>query len=436
MDGRPSLLFLSQRLPFPPNKGEKIISFNIVRHLGQRFDIHVGSFIDKREDLAEIERFRPYCASLHVTRIDQPWAWVPAGFRWLGGMPLSFARFRSAGIKAYVRKVATQCHPIAIITCSSNISDYALTPTLSPTLRVLHFADVDSEKFVAYARQTQGWKRWLFTMEARRVRSAEERLAAAADIVGFVSDEEAALFRKVVSVRDTKIVTIGNGVDATSFDPSKQWLQPAWGAGPAFVFTGAMDYQPNIEAVLWFSDIVFPLLRAAHRQVQFVIVGSSPTPAVKALAGRPGILVTGRVPNVQPYLAYATAAVVPLQIARGIQNKVLEALAMGRPTIVTSHALMGIGVRDSTPVIVADSVDAWVSACLGILNNPLTVAPLAARARPFVIDHFDWATQLRPLDALLTSLCSKKNEISGDRLMELTLLNRTPGGLGQDVLRE
>jgi polysaccharide biosynthesis protein PslH len=411
MNDRPSILFLCQRLPFPPNKGEKITSFNIVRHLGKRFDVHVGSFIDKREDLAEIERFRPYCASLHVARIDRPWAWVSAGVRWLAGLPLSFARFRSAGVRAYVREVVTHFRPFAIVTCSSNISDYALTPTLRPTVRVLHFADVDSEKFVAYARQARGWKRWLFAVEAGRVRSAEARLAAAVDAIGFVSDEEGALFRKVVNARETKIVTIGNGVDAASFDPSKPWVRPAWGGGPAFVFTGAMDYQPNIDAVLWFADLIFPSLRALHGQVQFVIVGSNPTLAVRALSRCPGILVTGRVPNVQPYLAYATAAVAPLQIARGIQNKVLEALAMGRPTIVTSHALTGIGVPDRTPVIVADGADAWVSACLEVLNNPFAAAALAARARPFVIEHFDWAAQLRSLDALLTSALSEQEKL-------------------------
>src|SRR5882724_6559311 len=150
MNARPALLFLCQRLPFPPNKGEKITSFNIVRHLGQRFDVHIGTFVDTPEDVPEIERLRPYCASLHVERITKPWAWVPAVLRWLGGLPLSFALFRAAGLKAYVREVIEQHQPVAIVTHSSNISDYALMPTARRTVRVLHFADVDSEKFAAY----------------------------------------------------------------------------------------------------------------------------------------------------------------------------------------------------------------------------------------------------------------------------------------------
>jgi sugar transferase (PEP-CTERM/EpsH1 system associated) len=414
MNGRPAILFLCQRLPFPPNKGEKITAFNVLRHLGQRFDVHVGTFIDAAEDSLEIERLRPYCASLHVERIVKPWAFIPAMLRWLRGLPLSFALFRAAGLKVYVQNVIKRHAPIAIVTHSSNISDYALTPTDRPALRVLHFADVDSEKFAAYAKQANGWKRWLLSVEARRVRTAEARLTAAADAIAFVSDEEANLFREVVDTSGTQIVTIANGVDAEAFDPSKPWRRPTWGDGPALVFTGAMDYQPNIDAVIWFAENVLPAVRTAKRDVQFVIVGSNPASAVKALASRPGVLVTGRVPDVQPYLAHAIAAVAPLRIARGIQNKVLEALAMGRPTIVSTDALIGIGAPDSAPVIVADGADAWISACLRLLDDPASVAELSARARPFVIENFSWSARLRALDALLPPSATEPRDESRD----------------------
>jgi sugar transferase (PEP-CTERM/EpsH1 system associated) len=401
---RPALLFLCQRLPFPPNKGEKITSFNLIRHLGRQFDVHVGTFIDTPEDVPEIDRLRPYCASLHVERIVKPWVWGSAVLRWLGGLPLSFAVYRAAGLKTYVRKVLEQQQPVAIVTHSSNISHYALTPARTRVVRVFHFADVDSEKFVAYAQRATGWKRLLYRIEAQRVRAAETELAAGADAVAFVSDEEAALFRNAVNPTTARIVTIANGVDADAFDPGKSWPRPAWGTGPAFVFTGSMDYQPNIDAVIWFADNVFPAVRTICDQAQFVIVGSSPTPTVKALASRPGVLVTGRVADVQPYLAHAAAAVAPLRIARGIQNKVLEALAMGRPTIVTTEALTGIGTPGRTPVIVADGVEPWIEACVSVLQDPASAAALAAGARRFVAESFSWDARLRTLDTLLSSL--------------------------------
>lgn len=381
----------------------------MIRHLTQRFAVHVGTFVDRQEDLVEVENLRPYCASLLATRISKPWAWGPAALRWLGGAPLSFALFRATPLKTYVRRVIEQHQPVAIVTHSSNVSEYALTTTARQTVRVFHFADVDSEKFVALAQKTRGWKRWLMTLEARRVRANEVRLLERADAVAFVSDEEAALFRTIVHNNHAKIVTIGNGVDAEAFDPTKPWPRPDWGDSAAFVFTGAMDYQPNIDAVLWFADVVLPPLRAVRHETQFVIVGSRPASAVKALATRPGIIVTGRVPDVQPYLAHAAAVVAPLRIARGIQNKVLEALAMGRPTIVTTDALTGIGRRGIAPVIVADDAEAWVAACLRLLDNPAVAADLAARARPFVLNHFSWTSQLRALDALLPSACPPRS---------------------------
>lgn len=401
---RSALLFLCQRLPYPPNKGEKIAAFNIIRHLANRFDVHVATLIDTAEEALHIEEFRSHCAGLHVEQIRKPQRWVLAGFRWLTGMPVSFALYRSAGLKTHIKHVLEKHKPLAIVAYSSNISDYAFIAGTEAAIRVLHFSDVDSEKFVSYAKQARGWRRWLFKLEAQRVRKAEAQLARRADAVGFVSDDEAALFRKVVDSDAARIVTIANGVDAQAFDPDKPWPRPNWGKGPAFVFTGSMDYPPNIDGVLWFAEAILPAVRAAHRDVQFAIVGANPAPAVRALAQQPGVFVTGRVPEVQPYLAHAAAAVAPLRIARGIQNKVLEALAMGRPTIVSPHALTGIGAPDTTPVIVADSAEEWIKACIEVLEDPAAATALGERARPFVRGRFSWAARLETLDGLLCSL--------------------------------
>lgn len=404
MIDRPAALFLCQRLPFPPDKGEKIASFNLIRHLGRRFDVHVGTFIDAPEDVAQIEGLRPFCASLHAERIEKPWAWAPAIIRWIEGMPLSFAKFRAVGIEAYVRSVIREHQPVAILAYSSNIADYALSPTTGPVVRVLDFSDVDSEKFEAYASRARGWKRWLFSLEARRVRAAEARLVRSVDAVAFVSDEEAALFRSIVGTTDAQILTLANGVDIDAFDPAISWPRPAWGDGPAFVFTGAMDYQPNVDAVAWFAEAVLPPLRAVVPAAQFVIVGSHPAAVVRRLANRPGVTVTGRVAEVQPYLAHAAAAVAPLRLARGLQNKVLEALAMARPTIVSPEALTGIGRPEETPVVVADGAEMWLAACRRVIADPASAAAIAAHARPFVLDRFSWTERLRPLDALLSSV--------------------------------
>lgn len=410
---RPSLVFLCQRFPYPPNKGEKIAAFNIIRHLSSRFDVHVATFIDASDDALHIEEFRAHCAGLHLEQIRKFRGWAFASFRWLAGMPVSFALYRSAALRSRIEHVIESYRPLAIVTYSSNISDYAFIAGSDATIRVLHFSDVDSEKFIAYAKQARGWKRWLFNLEAQRVRAAEARLARRADAVGFVSEDEAALFRRVVASDAVRIVTIANGVDADAFDPDQPWPYPNWGKGPAFVFTGSMDYPPNIDAVLWFAKAILPSVRAAHPDVQFAIVGANPAPAVTALAQQPGVLVTGRVPEVQPYLAHAAAAVAPLRIARGIQNKVLEALAMGRPTIVSRNALTGIGAPENTPVIVAEGDEAWIKACIGMLEDPAAATALGKKGRPFVQDLFSWPARLGALDTLLWSLIRERQKNPG-----------------------
>jgi hypothetical protein len=258
---RRALLFLCQRLPFRPNKGEKISSFNIVRYLGQRFDLHVGTFVDAPEDMVEIDRFRPFCASLHVERITKPWAWLRAVPGWLGGLPVSFALFRSLALGAYVRDVIAKYQPVAIFAHSSNSSEYALAPTDKPTLRIFDFVDADSEKFLAYAAGAKGCKRWLFTLEAYRVRADEARLAACADVVGSVSDEEAALFRSVVDVPAAKIVTIAKGLDTDTFNPTGPLVTAGMGRWSSLCIYRSDALPTEYRFSYWFANIVLPAIR-------------------------------------------------------------------------------------------------------------------------------------------------------------------------------
>jgi glycosyltransferase involved in cell wall biosynthesis len=168
---------------------------------------------------------------------------------------------------------------------------------------------------------------------------------------------------------------------------------------PNYVFTGTMDYAPNVEAVSWFAKSILPSIRVRQPHAQFHIVGANPTPQVIALASAPGVHVTGRVADVRPYLAYATAAVVPMKIARGIQNKVLEAMAMARPVVVTSDALEGVEAVPGTEVLLANGADEFASMCLLAIEPASDAIGRAARRR--VLADYDWNNRLHALDALL-----------------------------------
>lgn len=402
---KPALVFLCQRLPYPPIKGERITSFNLLRYLTRHYRVFVGTFIDDPADDAEIPKLRSMVAELHVDTIRKPWAYVRALPRWLRGEPISFALFRSRRLERWLDGVESREQPVAIVTHSSNISTYAVDKfrrgEAGAPVRILHFADVDSEKFAAYAARAAGFRRWLFATEARRVRREERRLTAGADAIGFVSDEEAELFRSVLATHRERVVTLPNGVDTEMFAPDRNPQAPFQSRGAALVFTGAMDYAPNVEAVTWFAQHVFPGIRERLPHAQFLIVGVNPAADVRKLAAEPAVIVTGRVASVTAYLAHAQVAVAPLQIARGVQNKVLEAMAMAKPVVVSKGAMTGIAARSGEHLMCAESPSEWIEACVGLIRDPDRARRMGVAARRLVIERYNWEAQFRRLGRLL-----------------------------------
>lgn len=408
-DDRPALLFLTQRIPYPPNKGEKIPAYHFLRHLCGRYRVHLGAFIDDPADEPGIAALEAMVESLCIVRLKPRQHWLGTSWRWLHGLPVSYAKFRSGRLGAYVDGVLAREQPAVIFAQSSNVATYAVDRAV-PGRRaatLLHFIDVDSAKFAAYAALGTGPKKWIFDLEARRVAREEARLATLADAVTLISADEAALFRTVHGDGVGKVSVLANGVDTASFDPALPAPSPFDGTGPHFVFTGAMDYAPNIQAVQWFSQQVMPGLIAALPTSRFWIVGSNPVREVRALGDLPGITVTGRVEAVVPYLRHATACVAPLQIARGVQNKVLEAMAMARPVIASPDALTGIALGDpldgDTPVSVARTPKEWIARCRWAATAPDDANRLGLAARQFVEAHFSWQAQFAVLESLIAA---------------------------------
>lgn len=404
---KPVIVFLCHRIPYPPIKGERITTFNLLRHLTRGYRVFLGTFIDDPADRAGIPFLQAMVEDLFVSKISRPWSYLVAFPRWLAGQPISFGLFRSVRLAAWMDKVERLHRPVAIVTHSSNISGYAVDRFQrvdgTQPLRILHFADVDSEKFTAYAERVTGLWRWIYATESRRVRREEIRLAAAADAVAFVSDEESRLFRSVLGDRPARIVTLPNGVDTELFDPTRYPLAPFEGKGATFAFTGAMDYPPNVEAATWFAAHVFPTVRAALPDAQFLIIGAKPAAAVAALARRPGITVTGKVDSVAAYLAHAQAAVAPLQIARGVQNKVLEAMAMAKPVVASTGAMTGIAAQAGEHLLCANTPAEWVDACVRLIREPDVSRRIGDAARALVLESYAWEAQFARLDAMLSS---------------------------------
>ena len=404
MSSMPNLLFLMQRLPYPLIKGEKIRNWHILNYLTRWYDIHFGCLIDDPADFEHIETVRALCKDLYTAPLNRTRAKLTCLSGLLTGEPLSVTFFRDRGLRQWVEGVMTRVKPEMIFVNSSNMAPYILDLPHAGK-RIVELGDVDSEKFHSYSETAGFPMRQVYRREWRLVQQLERRVALECDSSVLVTEAEAALFRTKVPEAASKIVGISCGVDHRYFDPSHAYPAPFEPGLPTFVFTGTMDYLPNIDAVTWFATQVLPIIRQTAPGARFFIVGGSPAEAVKRLARLDGVTVTGRVPDVRPYIFHATAAVGPMRIARGIQNKVLEAMAMGKPVIVTSGALEGIDAVPGRDVILADDAQSFADAAIRVTGagggTTEEGAATGQAARSLIRERYDWDACLSGFDDLM-----------------------------------
>ncbi len=396
---KPSLLFLCHRIPFPPDKGEKIRAFRILEHLRQRYSVHVGCFIDDDADIAHVGALQSHCTSLGWFPRPPRTAKLKALVGLMKGDAISVATFASAPFQAWVRQQIIREKPDVIFVYSSAMAQFMLGIDRGKARLVMDFVDVDSDKWRQYARTASIPMKWVYSREARKMLEFDRRVAGAADASLFVSDMEAALFRTLSPETAASTYTVANGVDCDYFSPAHRFPSPYKVIGPHLVFTGTMDYRPNVDAVVWFADEIFPAIRARHPQASFTIAGAKPAKAVSELGSRPGITVTGRLPDVRPFIAGADMVVAPLRIARAIQNKVLEGMAMGKPVITTPQGLEGIAAGHGEHLLVAETAEAFIQAVLEM--TPTQAAALGAGARELMESAYGWPKQLAALDLLV-----------------------------------
>ncbi|HYW91821.1 MAG TPA: TIGR03087 family PEP-CTERM/XrtA system glycosyltransferase [Gammaproteobacteria bacterium] len=391
------LLFLCHRIPYPPDKGDKIRSYNWLQGLSGRYRIHLGTFLDEDRDEQYTGLVRSLCEDALFLRLRGYQRVAKAPGALVRHEALTLASYRNTALRQWVDALANRVSFRAVLAFSSGMAPYALVPSLRGVRRIMDFVDADSEKWRQYAVHSRPELRWLYRREARRMLAAEGRFARAFDANVFVSDSEARLFLSRVPDAP-KVEVVGNGVDCDYFDPRRDYRDPYDGA-PALVFTGAMDYAANADAVRWFAHEVFPRIRARIGRARFTVVGHRPTQAVRRLERLPGVAVTGRVEDVRPWLAHARAVVAPLRIARGVQNKVLEGLAMDRPLLATPQAIDGIGAYPAGLDTVSDDPEVLAAAAIGHLDG--TTEPQQGVRRRFVQRNHGWAASVERLACLL-----------------------------------
>jgi sugar transferase (PEP-CTERM/EpsH1 system associated) len=414
------LLFLAHRIPYPPNKGDKLRSYHLLRHLAKRYRVHVGTFVDDKAD------WQYTCAVKDLAGGDA--LFLPLSPRrgklrsaigLVTGEALALPYYRDARMARWVEATIERHDIKRVVVFSSPMAQYV--NELEDIDRLVDYVDVDSDKWKQYAQASDSKvMSWLYQREADRLLEFERYTASRAIASVFVTHPESALFRRLAGDLVSPVITVENGVDADFFNPTGVPLPAGWtrGRGEALnhsiVFTGAMDYRPNIDAAVWFSREVLPLVRHQVPDANFWIVGARPSTEVRSLARADEVFVTGTVAEVRPYLAHAGVVVVPMRLARGIQNKALEAMAMGAAAVVSATSAAALNATPSRDFVLADDAESFARAVIALFNDPAQRETLGAAGRAAVLENYDWSRNLARIERCFDSGFDR----SVDRLFE------------------
>ncbi len=373
------VIYLTHGCPFPPNKGDRIRNFHILKHLSRDHAVTLIYPSFSEQDMAYSSSLEEYCSAVHTIRLSPLLAKVKCCFGLLGGRPLTNAHFNSKALQQLVDK---QTYDLAVVDCSS-MAQYVLD-TNKP--KIVDFVDVDSDKWKLYATMTSFPKSWIYKREYQKLQEFEARLVREFDASVVISENE-----KQLLPQTDRLFVVKNGIDFDYFSPREKYDPDT------MIFTGAMDYFPNIDAVLYFHEQIFPLIKKKRPAAKFIIGGMNPSPRINALRSD-DTFVTGFVPDMREYLGHAAVCVVPLRIAKGVQNKVLEAMAMGVPVVSTTSANEGIHATDQQDLFVADTPETFAEKVTHLLENPERAKHLAEQARTFVEMNFGWEQNLAQVD--------------------------------------
>ncbi len=400
-----NVMLLVHRLPYPPNKGDKVRSYHLLKHLAVNHRVFLGTFVDDPADEVHLDTVGRMCFEMHAAKLSPPMQKIRSLGAMLTGQALSLRYYGNASLKSWVCKVMANNSIDSVVVFSSAMGQYVDENSNEKLL--VDFVDVDSAKWSQYSVNHRWPLSWLYRREGKKLLAYERELALRSKMSFFVTDDEVQLFLQRAPECSKHVETIGNGVDSDFFsvDPARSnpfpilvnQEQPIY-----LVFTGAMDYWPNVDAVTWFVAEIFPALKARWAALTFYIVGRSPTAAVLALASH-DVVVTGTVADVRPYLQYADAVVAPLRLARGIQNKILEAMAMARPVVASQSCVRVTSALPKTEIAEADTTEDFSSEIEALLRSPEQSAQMGLAGRQRVVSDYSWAAHLGKIDKHICS---------------------------------
>ncbi len=383
------VLYLTHRVPYPPDKGDRIRNYHLLRQMAKRGRVWLGSVADEPVPADTITTLRKLCERVAIVPIAGFRRWTRAGISLLRGRSLSEGLFSHFQLRKTIRNWTGLTRFQAAVVSASSLAPYLRRDGLEKTPAIVDIVDVDSQKWLDYAAASKPPRQWLYRLEASRVRKLEAGLPHWTRAVSMVSRAEAEIYDSIAGRGTATVAT--NGVDLEYFRPTDQPLQLAC------AFVGAMDYLPNVDGVIWFAREVWPALRAEFPAAEFRIVGRKPTTSIQSLSSVPGVVVTGSVPDVRPYVSNAEVVIAPLRLGRGVQNKVLEALAMGKAVVASPNAVAALRTESGRHLLMASTATEWIEAIGNLFSDTGRRYELGAAGRNYVEMNHHWEKCLEPL---------------------------------------
>ncbi len=404
------ILYLTHRVPYPPDKGDRIRTYHTLQSLAKNHHVDLLALADEPVADATLKKLQEHCGQVSSIPLSTSFRRTRMAWSIFTGGSATLTAFHSTRARQTISKWMQTNRYDVLLASSSAVAPY-VTDYFPSTYTIIDLVDVDSEKWFNYAASTSWYKKWIFQREGKALRRYELSLAQQNMPIILVAEAESALFRKLAPLAD--IHTVTNGVDLEYYRTAVPTP-----SNMNCVFVGALDYHPNIDGICWFAHQVWPAIREKFPQATISIVGRKPDPNVIQLGNIPGIEVIGQVPDVRPFVANAQVVVVPLRIARGLQNKVLEAMAMSRPVIASSPALAGLTSIQECPALRADEQSHWLCHFDQLFTDSRACHSFAQQGRSYVEEHYAWDECLQPLHQLI-------DDNSTSRLPPLTTCEST-----------
>lgn len=396
------ILFVCHRFPFPPDEGGKIRAFNMIAHLHQNHEITVASLTESSAEREAIDGIQPYCTQYISQHIYKPLAWLKAVLCLFSTVPSSMGYFHSWKLRKRIQQLLkSEKYDLVMVHCSS-VAPFVLAANDAP--KILDFCDMDSQKWLIYAQHKPFPLSFAYWLEGIKLQRAEKNLAAQFDSSSVATASE------LETLNSFNVGKPGfcfpNGVDTEYFTPTEIAYEPN-----TICFMGKMNYYPNEKSMLEFCVHVFPLLRKKYPTLKLSIIGSNPSKKIVALNAIEGVEVTGRVDDVRPFVQRAALSVVPLNIARGTQNKILESMAMGVPVVCSKVAARGIDAVPGEHVLVASSPAEYVACISRLLDQQQERTRFAKAGRERMLSHHSWDCAMREMDVDITRCIRKQPEV-------------------------